>query len=107
MSSLSFLSHFDRIAKGVLDLSGIVFYVSLIAFALFANRIFVATSDGPVLTNSTVWTEYFIQVSGVFADYPTFGVDATQLGVRAGGGADQTAMLQAAIDKAAGAREGT
>jgi uncharacterized secreted repeat protein (TIGR03808 family) len=38
------------------------------------------------------------------APLATFGVDATQLGVRAGGGADQTAMLQAAIDKAAGAR---
>lgn len=33
-----------------------------------------------------------------------FGIDATKLGVRAGGGADQTAMLQAAIDQAAGAR---
>jgi gliding motility-associated transport system permease protein len=41
VSSMSFLSHFDRIAKGVLDLSGVVFYLSLIAFALFANRIFV------------------------------------------------------------------
>jgi ABC-2 type transport system permease protein len=41
VSSMSFLSHFDRIAKGVLDLSSLVFYVSLIAFALFANRIFV------------------------------------------------------------------
>ena len=41
VSSMSFLSHFDRIAKGVLDLSGIVFYLSLIAFALFANRVFV------------------------------------------------------------------
>ena len=38
------------------------------------------------------------------APLATFGVDATQLGVRAGGGADQTAMLQSAIDKAAGAR---
>jgi len=38
------------------------------------------------------------------APLSTFGVDATQLGVRAGGGADQTAMLQAAVDKAAGAR---
>lgn len=34
----------------------------------------------------------------------TFGVDATQLGVRAGGGADQSNMLQSAIDKTAGAR---
>jgi ABC-2 type transport system permease protein len=41
VSSMSFLSHFDRIAKGVLDLSSLVFYLSLIAFALFANRIFV------------------------------------------------------------------
>jgi ABC-2 type transport system permease protein len=38
---MSFLSHFDRISKGVLDLSAVAFYVSLIAFALFANRIFV------------------------------------------------------------------
>ena len=41
VSSLSFLSHFDRITKGVLELSSIVFYVSLIVFSLFANRIFV------------------------------------------------------------------
>jgi len=33
-----------------------------------------------------------------------FGVDAIQLGVRAGGGADQSSMLQAAIDKTAAAR---
>jgi uncharacterized secreted repeat protein (TIGR03808 family) len=38
------------------------------------------------------------------APISTFGVDATQLGVRAGGGADQSNMLQAAIDKTAGAR---
>jgi ABC-2 type transport system permease protein len=41
VSSMSFLSHFDRISKGVLDLSAVAFYGSLIAFALFANRIFV------------------------------------------------------------------
>ena len=41
ISSLSFLSHFDRITKGVLEFSSIVFYVSLITFALFANRILV------------------------------------------------------------------
>jgi gliding motility-associated transport system permease protein len=41
VSSMSFLSHFDRVTRGVLDLSGLVFYLSLIAFALFANRIFV------------------------------------------------------------------
>jgi uncharacterized secreted repeat protein (TIGR03808 family) len=34
----------------------------------------------------------------------TLGVDATTLGVRAGGGAEQTNMLQAAIDQTAGAR---
>jgi uncharacterized secreted repeat protein (TIGR03808 family) len=38
------------------------------------------------------------------APLSTFGVDATTLGVRAGGGAEQTNMLQAAIDRTAGAR---
>jgi uncharacterized secreted repeat protein (TIGR03808 family) len=38
------------------------------------------------------------------APISTFGIDATRLGVRAGGGADQTAMLQSAIDQAAGAK---
>jgi uncharacterized secreted repeat protein (TIGR03808 family) len=38
------------------------------------------------------------------APLSSFGVDATQLGVRAGGGADQSNMLQSAIDKAASAR---
>ncbi len=38
------------------------------------------------------------------APLSAFGVDATQLGVRAGGGADQSNMLQSAIDKTAGAR---
>jgi ABC-2 type transport system permease protein len=41
VSSLSFLSHFERITKGVLEVSSLVFYLSLIVFALFANRIFV------------------------------------------------------------------
>jgi ABC-2 type transport system permease protein len=41
ISSLSFLSHFERITKGVVQLSSIVFYLSLIAFALFANRVIV------------------------------------------------------------------
>jgi ABC-2 type transport system permease protein len=39
ISSMSFLSHFERIAKGIFDLPAIVFYVSLIVFALFANKI--------------------------------------------------------------------
>jgi uncharacterized secreted repeat protein (TIGR03808 family) len=38
------------------------------------------------------------------APLATMGVDATTLGVRAGGGADQSAMLQSAIDRTAGAR---
>jgi uncharacterized secreted repeat protein (TIGR03808 family) len=38
------------------------------------------------------------------APLSSFGVDATQLGVRAGGGADQSNMLQSAIDQTAGAR---
>ena len=38
------------------------------------------------------------------APLSSLGVDATQLGVRAGGGADQSNMLQSAIDKTAGSR---
>jgi uncharacterized secreted repeat protein (TIGR03808 family) len=38
------------------------------------------------------------------APLSSFGVDATQLGVRAGGGAEQSNMLQSAIDRTAGAR---
>lgn len=38
------------------------------------------------------------------APVSTLGVDATRLGVRAGGGAEQTNMLQSAIDQTAGAR---
>jgi ABC-2 type transport system permease protein len=41
IASLSFLAHFESITKGLLDLPAVVFYVSLIAFALFANRIIV------------------------------------------------------------------
>lgn len=41
VASLSFLSHFDRITRGLIDMASVVFFVSLIAFALFANRIFV------------------------------------------------------------------
>ena len=38
------------------------------------------------------------------APLSTMGVDANTLGVRAGGGAEQTSMLQSAIDRTAGAR---
>jgi ABC-2 type transport system permease protein len=41
IASLSFLSHFESITKGVLELPSIIFYLSLIAFALFANKIIV------------------------------------------------------------------
>jgi ABC-2 type transport system permease protein len=41
VSSLSFLSHFERITKGVVDLSTLLFYGSLIVFALFANKVIV------------------------------------------------------------------
>ncbi|MDX2156434.1 MAG: ABC transporter permease [Hyphomicrobiaceae bacterium] len=41
ISSLSFLTHFDQILRGVIPLSSLFFYVSLIAFFLFANAIVV------------------------------------------------------------------
>jgi ABC-2 type transport system permease protein len=41
IAALSFLGHFESITKGVLDLPSIVFYLSLIVFALFTNRIIV------------------------------------------------------------------
>lgn len=41
VSSLSFLNHFDRIVRGVIPLPSLFFYLSLIAFFLFANAIVV------------------------------------------------------------------
>src|SRR5262249_11207337 len=41
IASLSFLSNFESITKGLVDLPAIVFYVSLIVFALFANKIVI------------------------------------------------------------------
>lgn len=41
VSSLSFLSHFEDVTKGLFGLPTIIFYLSLIAFALFANRIII------------------------------------------------------------------
>ncbi len=38
-ASMSFLSHFEQITRGVLSLHSLVFFVSLIAFFLFANVI--------------------------------------------------------------------
>jgi ABC-2 type transport system permease protein len=44
VASLSFLSHFESITKGILDLPSIVFYLSLIVFALFVNKIIIEQS---------------------------------------------------------------
>ena len=41
ISSLSFLSHFDQVARGVIGLPTLFFYLSMIAFFLFANMIIV------------------------------------------------------------------
>jgi ABC-2 type transport system permease protein len=41
VSSLSFLSNYEQITRGVVDLSSIFFFLTLIAFALFANAIVV------------------------------------------------------------------
>lgn len=41
ISSLSVVNHYGQITKGVLNLSSIVFYLSLIAFWLFANVVVV------------------------------------------------------------------
>ncbi|HKZ95468.1 MAG TPA: ABC transporter permease [Hyphomicrobiaceae bacterium] len=41
VSSMSFLTHFEHITRGVVALPSIVFFLSLIAFALFANVIAV------------------------------------------------------------------
>jgi ABC-2 type transport system permease protein len=40
-SSLSFLTNFDQIIRGVISLSSLFFYLSIIAFFLFANAIIV------------------------------------------------------------------
>ena len=39
ISSFSFLTHFDAISKGVVDIRDIIFYTSCIAFWLFANAV--------------------------------------------------------------------
>lgn len=41
ISSFSFLSHFNAIAKGVIDLRDFIYFVSLIAFWLFANAVLI------------------------------------------------------------------
>lgn len=41
ISSLSFLTHFDKVARGVIDLPSLFFYLSMIAFFLFANVVII------------------------------------------------------------------
>jgi len=41
IESMSFLSHFQLISKGVITLPTLVFYLSMIAFFLFANMLAV------------------------------------------------------------------
>lgn len=41
IGSFSFLTHFEAISKGVVDLRDIVFFISLIAFWLFANAVLI------------------------------------------------------------------
>jgi ABC-2 type transport system permease protein len=41
IAALSFLSHFESITKGIFDLPSIIFYLSLIVFALFTNKIII------------------------------------------------------------------
>ena len=41
VASMSFLSHFERFTRGLIDLPSLIFFASLIAFALFANRVII------------------------------------------------------------------
>lgn len=41
ISSFSFLTHFNAISKGVIDVRDLVYFLSLIAFWLFANVVFI------------------------------------------------------------------
>ena len=41
ISSMSFLTHFEGVSRGVIDLRDIVFYVSLIGFWLFVNAVVI------------------------------------------------------------------
>lgn len=41
IASLSFLTHFDSIARGVIDLRDVIYFVSVIAFWLYANVVII------------------------------------------------------------------
>ena len=43
IASFSFLTHFDSIQKGVIDLRDLVYYAALIAFWLYANVVIIQT----------------------------------------------------------------
>ena len=42
IASLSFLTHFEDVSRGVIDLRDIVFYLSVIAFWLFVNTVVIS-----------------------------------------------------------------
>jgi len=46
IASLSFLSHFDRVTKGLIDVRDLVFFVSMIALWLFATVVAVDVERG-------------------------------------------------------------
>lgn len=41
ISSFSFLTHFDAISKGVIDIRDIIYFISLIAFWLYTNAVLI------------------------------------------------------------------
>lgn len=46
IGSFSFLTHFNSIQKGVIDLRDIIFFISLIAFWLYANMLAIEAKKG-------------------------------------------------------------
>jgi len=46
VSSFSFLTHFNSIQKGVIDLRDIIFFTSLIAVWLYANMLAIESGKG-------------------------------------------------------------
>ncbi len=46
VSSFSFLTHFDAITKGVLDARDVIYFLSLIAFWLFATTLVIESKKG-------------------------------------------------------------
>ena len=46
VSALSFVSNFEDVSRGAVDLRNIVYFVSLIVFWLFVNTVIVGNRDG-------------------------------------------------------------